>query len=416
MDLNRQLHVYAELAVKVALNLQPGQRLLIIGPLANGGASLESAPLARQIASAAYRAGSPLVETLYGDEAQQSIRFKHAPRESFSHFSSWLPNALSEHVAAGHAVLSISANDPDLLQGEPAELVSAVLQATAREMRTFREQVSRNATNWAIVAAASAGWAEKIFPGVPTSEAVSRLWDAIARMCRLDAPDPLAAWETHLASLAARSEYLNGKQYAALKYTGPGTDLTLGLPEGHIWVSGRSTSRNGIPFTANLPTEEVFTIAHKDRVDGTLRASKPLSYGSTLIDGFSVTFERGRIVKMSADKNPDTLQRLLDTDEGARRLGEVALVPHSSPISQSGLLYYNTLFDENAASHVALGNAYKFTMKGGNDMSDDDFERAGGNRSGVHVDFMIGSGELDVDGMLANGTAEPLMRKGEWAT
>jgi aminopeptidase len=416
MDLNRQLQVYAELSVKVALNLQPGQRLLIIGPLAHGGASLESAPLARQIAAAAYRAGSPLVETIYGDEAQQSIRFKHAPRESFSQFSSWLPNALFEHVAAGHAVLSISANDPDLLQGEPAELVSAVLQVTAREMRPFREQVSRNATNWAIVAAASAGWAEKIFPGLPTSEAVSRLWDAIARMCRLGAPDPLAAWETHLATLAARSEYLNNKRYAALKYTGPGTDLTLGLPDGHIWVSGRSTSGNGISFTANLPTEEVFTIAHKDRVDGTVRASKPLSYGSTLIDGFSVTFERGRIVKMSADKNPDTFQRLLDTDEGARRLGEVALVPHSSLISQSGLLYYNTLFDENAASHVALGSAYKFTLTGGNDMSDADFERAGGNRSGVHVDFMIGSGELDVDGVLANGTAEPLMRKGEWAT
>jgi aminopeptidase len=415
MDFNRQLQIYAELTVRVALNLQPGQRLLIIGPLANGGASLESAPLARQIAAAAYRAGSPLVETLYGDEAQQSLRFTHAPRESFGNFSSWLPTALSEHVAAGHAVLSISANDPDLLQGEPADLVSAVLQATAREMRPFREQVSRNATNWAIVAAASAGWAEKIFPGVPTTEAVSRLWDAIALMCRLDAPDPLAAWEAHLGGLAARSEYLNVKRYAALKYTGPGTDLTLGLPDGHIWVSGRSTSGHGIPFTANLPTEEVFTIAHKDRVDGTLRASKPLSYGSTLIDGFSVTFERGRIVKMSADRNPDTLQRLLDTDEGARRLGEVALVPHSSPISQSGLLYYNTLFDENAASHVALGNAYRFTLEGGNDMSDAEFERAGGNRSAVHVDFMIGSGELDVDGVLANGGTEPLMRKGEWA-
>jgi aminopeptidase len=416
MNLESQLQIYAQLAVRVALNLQPGQRLLIIGPLANGGASLESAPLAREIAAAAYRAGSPLVETLYGDEAQQSMRFKHAPRESFGNFSAWLPRALSDHVAAGHAVLSISANDPDLLQGQPADLVSAVLQATAREMRPFREQVSRNDTNWAIVAGASASWAEKIFPGVPTRQAVSQLWDTIARMCRLDTPDPLAAWETHLGNLAARSEYLNSKRYMALRYSGPGTDLTLGLPEGHIWMSGRSASRNGIPFTANLPTEEVFTIAHKDRVDGIVRASKPLSYGSTLIDGFSVAFERGRIVKMTADKNADTLQRLLDTDEGARRLGEVALVPHNSPISQSGLLFYNTLFDENAASHVALGNAYKFTLKGGNDMNDAEFERAGGNRSGVHVDFMIGSGELDVDGVLPNGATEPLMRKGEWAT
>jgi len=414
MDLERKLQVYAELAVRVALNVQPGQRVMIIGPLANGGASLESAPLARQIAAAAYRAGSPLVETIYGDEAQQSLRFKHAPRESFGSFSSWLPAALSEHVRAGHAVLSISANDPDLLQGESPDLVGTLLQSTAREMRPFREQVSRNDTNWAVVAAASAGWAAKIFPGIPTSTAVSKLWDAIARMCRLDTADPLAAWETHLGNLAARSEYLNNKRYSALKYTGPGTNLTLGLPEGHIWVSGRSVSRGGIPFTANLPTEEVFTIADKDRVDGTVRASKPLSYGSTLIDGFSVTFERGRIVKMTAEKNADTLQRLLDTDEGARRLGEVALVPNSSPISQSGLLYYNTLFDENAASHVALGNAYKFTLKRGNDMSDAEFEQAGGNRSGVHVDFMIGSGELDVDGVLPSGTAEPVMRKGEW--
>jgi aminopeptidase len=415
MDFERKLQIYAELAVKVALNVQPGQRVLIIGPLANGGASLESAPLARQIAAAAYRAGSPLVETIYGDEVQQQVRFKHAPRDSFSGYSAWLPRALSEHVAAGHAVLSISANDPDLLQAEPAELVSETLHATARDMRPFREQISRNETNWAVVAAASSGWAQKIFPGMTPEAAVARLWEAIARLCRLDSSDPLAAWETHLGNLAARSEYLNTKQYSALKYTGPGTSLTLGLPAGHVWVSGRSASKNGIPFTANLPTEEVFTIAHKDRVDGTVRASKPLSYGSTLIEGFSVTFEAGRVVRMTADRNADTLERLLETDAGARRLGEVALVPHSSPIAQSGLLYYNTLFDENAASHVALGNAYKFTLKGGNEMSDEEFERAGGNRSAVHVDFMIGSGDLDVDGVLPNGSVEPLMRQGEWA-
>jgi aminopeptidase len=412
---DRQLQLYAELAVRVALNVQPGQRVMIIGPLANGGASLEAAPLARQIAAAAYRAGSPLVETIYGDEVQQSLRFKHAPRDSFGSFSAWLPDALRDHVRAGHAVLSITANDPDLLAGEPTDLVSAVLQATARDMRPFREQISRNDTNWAVVAAPSAAWAEKIFPGIPTSEALSKLWNAIARFCRLDTPDPLAAWESHLRSLAAWTEYLNRKQYSALKYTGPGTSLTLGLPQGHLWVSGRTASRHGVPFTANLPTEEVFTIAHKDRVDGTVRASKPLSYGSTLIDEFSVTFERGSIIKMSAEKNAETLRRLLDTDEGARRLGEVALVPHSSPISQSGLLYYNTLFDENAASHVALGNAYKFTLQGGNEMDDGAFEKAGGNRSGVHVDFMIGSGELDIDGVLADGATEPLMRKGEWA-
>jgi aminopeptidase len=388
--------------------------VLIIGPLANGGASLEAAPLARQIAKAAYKAGSPLVETIWGDEEMVLTRYRHAPRDSFGQFSAWFPIALEQHVAAGHAIVSLSANDPDLLKDEPPELVNAVQQASSRDARPFREHISRNQTNWAVVAGATAGWAKKIFPNASPQEATSKLWEAIWKMSRVDSPDPIAAWDTHLAHLAARADYLNRKQYDALKYKGPGTDLTLGLPNGHVWVSGRTTSRNGVLFTANVPTEEVFSMAHKDRVDGVIRSSKPLSYGGTLIEGFSLTFEKGRVTRMTADRNADMLQRLLDSDDGARRLGEVALVPHSSPIAQSGLLFYNTLFDENAASHVALGNAYKFTLNGGNQMSDDEFERAGGNRSVVHVDFMIGSGELDVDGVHGNGTVEPLMRKGEW--
>jgi aminopeptidase len=416
MDFTQSLSLYATLAVKVALNVQRGQRVLIIGPLANGGASLEAAPLAREIARAAYEAGSSLVETIWGDEALVVTRFHHAPRDSFGEFSSWFPSALERHVEAGHAVISLTANDPDLLKNEPPELVSQVQQASSRDVRPFRELISRNHTNWAVVAGATAGWAKKIFPGAAPEEATRKLWDAIWRMSRLDRNDPVAAWEAHLAGLAARADYLNAKQYAALKYRGPGTDLTLGLPAGHIWVSGRTTSRNGVPFTANLPTEEVFSMAHKDRVDGVVRSSKPLSYGGTLIEGFTLHFEQGRVTKVSADRNVDMLQRMLDTDEGARRLGEVALVPHSSPIAQSGLLFYNTLFDENAASHVALGNAYKFTLRGGNEMSQSEFEQAGGNRSAIHVDFMIGSAELDVDGVQATGTLEPLMRKGEWAT
>ncbi len=210
---DRQLQVYAELAVRVALNVQAGQRVMIIGAsLANVGASLEAAPLARQIAAAAYRAGSPLVETVYGDETQLSMRFKYAPRDSFGQFSGWLPTVLRDHVEGGHAVLSISANDPDLLAGEPPDLVSAVLQATLREMRPFHEQVSRDDTNWAVVAAPSVGWAGKVFPGVPAADAVSRLWQAIARSCRLDTADPLAAWESHLGNLAARTKNLNEKK------------------------------------------------------------------------------------------------------------------------------------------------------------------------------------------------------------
>ena len=413
-DLERTFQIYAELTVKVGLNLQAGQRLLVIGPLASGGASLEAAPLVRRIAASAYQAGAPLVEALWGDEPLLLARFQNAPRDSFSQFSTWLPKALVEHVEAGHAVLSVYANDPDLLKSEPPDLVSALQQAASFGIRPFRELISRNQTNWTVIAAAGASWASRVFPQLPAEQQLQRLWDAIGRLCRLDQPDPIAAWTTHLETLTARSDYLNRKQFDALKYRGSGTDLTIGLPAGHVWVSGRSASRSGIPFTANLPTEEVFTIPHKDRVDGMVRSTKPLSYGGTLIEGFSLRFTEGRVTGLDAERGESVLRQLIGTDAGAGRLGEVALVPHGSPISQSGLLFYNTLFDENAASHVALGSAYKFTLSGGDAMDDEQFERAGGNRSAVHVDFMIGSGDLDVDAIRKDGTSEPLMRRGEW--
>jgi aminopeptidase len=413
-DLEQRLRSYGELAVKVGLNLRAGQRLLIIGPLASGGVSLEAAPLVRHIVASAYQAGAAYVEVIWGDEALQLVRFQHAPRDSFGEFSAWLPKALFEHAEAGHAVLSVYANDPDQLKDQPAELVGAVQQAVSRGVRPFRELISRNWTNWTVVAAAGAGWAARVFPQLPREQQVPRLWDAIGALCRLDRPDPVAAWEEHLKALALRRDYLNAKRYAALKYTGPGTELTIGLPEGHLWVSGRSESRSGIAFAPNLPTEEVFTMPHADRVDGTVRSTKPLSYGGTVIENFELTFAGGRVVRVAAERGQAVLQQLVDTDAGAARLGELALVPHGSPVAQSGLLFYNTLFDENAASHVALGSAYKFTMSGGENMDDDAFERAGGNRSAVHVDFMIGSSALDVDGVLPAGTSEPLMRRGEW--
>jgi aminopeptidase len=413
-DFDGMLRRYAELTVKIGLNLQPGQRLLIIGPVANGGCSLEAAPLVRQITAAAYDAGAPLVETLWGDEALLGARLARAPRHSFEECSAWLPSALVQHVEAGHAVLSIYANDPDQLKDYPADIVATVQQAMARAVRPFREHISRNQTNWGVVAAAAEAWAARVYPALPAAEQVPALWGAIERLCRLDRPDPIAAWETHLAELAARTDHLNAKQYTALRYTGPGTALTIGLPDGHLWVGGRSASASGIRFAPNLPTEEVFTMPHKDRVDGTVRSTKPLSYGGTLIEGFSLTFSGGRVVDVAAEKGEDVLRRLVKMDAGAACLGELALVPHNSPVAQTGVLFYNTLFDENAASHVALGAAYKFTLRGGETMTDEVFEQAGGNRSATHVDFMIGSPELDVDGVLAGGAVEPVMRRGDW--
>lgn len=413
-DLDQMLRVYGDLVVKVALNVQPGQRLLIIGPIAFGGVSLDAAPLVRRVAESAYRAGASLVEALWGDEALQLARFREAPRGSCEEFSAWLPKALVDHVESGQTILSISANDPDLLKDAPPELVGVAQQAAARAVRPFRELISRNRTNWAVVAAASPPWAARVFPDLRPDEQLSRLWAAIERLCRLDHPDPIAAWEAHLAALAARRDLLNNQRYSALRYAGPGTDLTIGLPAGHVWVSGRSTSQSGIVFAPNLPTEEVFTMPHNDRVDGVVRSSKPLSHGGTLIDDFTLRFENGRIVSLSAERGEEVLRQLVSTDAGAARLGELALVPHGSPVAQSGLLFYNTLFDENAATHLAIGSAYKFTLEGGETMTNEAFERAGGNLSAVHVDFMIGSADLDVDGVLDDGTVEPLMRRGEW--
>lgn len=414
-DLDRTLALYGDLAVRIGVNLRPGQRLLITGPLANGGASLEAAPLVRRITESAYKAGAELVETMWGDEGMQLARFRNAAPDSFSQFSSWFPKALAEHVEAGHAILSIWANDPDLLRNQPSDQLNALQRTVSQAVQPFREVLSRNGTNWSIVAAPSEGWADRVFAHLPKEQRVAALWEAIAKLVRLDQPDPIAAWQTHLAQLAARRDFLNARRYAALRYRGPGTELTIGLVDGHKWKAGSATSGNNIVFTANLPTEEVFTMPHRERVDGTVRSTKPLSYAGTLIENFSITFEAGRAVAVAAERGEAVLKDLVATDEGSCRLGEVALVPHNSPVAQSGVLFYNTLFDENAASHVAFGSAYKFTIDNGEAMTDEQFAAAGGNRSATHVDFMIGSAELEVDGVRADGTAEPLLRSGDWA-
>lgn len=414
-EFDQMLQKYADLAVKVGLNLQAGQRLLITEPLYSSGVLIHTAPLIRRIATSAYRAGAKFVDVMWSDDQLQLIRFQHAPRDSFSEYPTWLSNGMLEYVKRGDAVLSVFANDPDLLRDQDPGLVGTAQQTSWHHIHPAMEYITRNATNWLAISAAASGWAAKVFPGVPQPEQETTLWNTIFEVCRVNQVDPISAWQDHIKELVTRSDYLNRKQYMALKYTAPGTDLTIGLPRGHIWKSGHLTSENGIAFTANLPTEEVFTLPHKDKADGVVKASRPLSYGGTLVENFSLNFAGGRVVSVTADKGEAVLRELIETDEGAARLGEVALVPHSSPISQSGLLFYNTLFDENAASHVALGAAYKFSVQGGSTMSDDEFAAIGGNSSLVHVDFMIGSAELDIDGLAEDGTAEPIMRGGEWA-
>jgi aminopeptidase len=408
LDFEQNLRKYAELAVKIGVNVQPGQHVMITAPLAN-------APLVRQIAISAYQAGARLVEVIWGDEQIELIRFQHAPRDSFEESSNWLPNALLEYAQRGDALISIAGEDPDLLNDQDPNLIALARKAANIKIEPFMDLLMRNGLNWLVVSAPVVSWAAKVFPELPAEQQMSRLWDMIFDVCRLKQADPIAAWEQHITQLSARSEYLNRKQYATLKYTALGTDLTIGLPKGHHWKSARATSAKGIAFVPNMPTEEIFTMPHKDRVSGVVAATKPLNYGGTLIENFRLTFAEGRVVDIDAESGADTLRKLIETDAGAGRLGEVALVPHCSPIAQSGLLFYNTLFDENAASHIALGRAYQFTLEGGTTMSDEEFGQAGGNNSLVHVDFMIGSAMMDIDGLTEDGAAEPLMRAGEWA-
>lgn len=405
---DRELDAYAELILKVGLNLQPGQRLLVRAPI-------EAAPLVRYVNSHAYDMGARLVETIYNDPRLQLIRFNHAPIDSFEEHTTWWVQAGLEYAEHGHAILSIVGSDPDLLRDVEPERISTVRRTEGRVGAPFSRLISADAINWCVVAYPATGWAAKVFPDMPPGDQQEALWQQIARSVRLDTADPLAAWQAHSDHLATRTAYLNDKQFYALRFTGPGTDLTIGLPLNHRWLGGTAPAANGITNIANMPTEEVFTAPHRKRVDGRVSATMPLNYSGNLIENFGLVFKEGRVVDLWAERGEPLLRSLVETDEGAARLGEVALVPHSSPISQTGTLFYNTLFDENAASHIALGRAYRNCIDGCEGLDDEDFAALGGNSSQTHVDFMIGSAAIDIDGILDDGTAEPLMRAGEWA-
>ncbi len=408
------LHKYAEAIVKVGLNIRAGQGL-IITLAATRGVPIQFAPLVREVAKSAYAVGARYVDVIWGDEEMLRLRAQQAPHDSFGEYPVWQVDAIVKMIENGDALLSITGSNPDLLGGLDPEVVGLMQKTHLQNFGRVSEKVSTNAVNWCVVAAAGEAWAAKVFPDLPGNEAREKLWNAIFETARIAQPDPVAAWKTHIASLRSRAAYLHARQYTALHYSGPGTDFTLGLPSGHLWISAQTMAQNGVAFTANMPTEEVFTLPDRNRADGVVTSTFPLSYGGTLIEDFQVTFENGRVVKVTAKKGQDVLQKLVDTDEGSHRLGEVALVPASSPIATRGHLFYNTLFDENASCHIAIGRAYRFTLAGGVELNDDEFVAAGGNVSLNHVDFMIGSPKMDIDGVNRDGSREPVMRQGEWA-
>lgn len=411
LTFEQKLDRLAEVAVRIGLGLgaegAPVQELVMT-------ASVEALPLVRRITEHAYKAGAVLVTTLYADEPSALLRYRWAPDASFDRVATWLMDGIAAAYRSGAARLAIAGGDPSLLSKEDPTKVGRANVTASKASKPAMELITRHEINWTIVAFATPAWARAVFPNDPEDIAIRRLWDAIFAASRADVSDPVAAWKTHGDYLKERVDFLNMKRFTALHFRGPGTDLRVGLADDHLWAGGGTRAGNGVYCQPNIPTEEVFTTPHKDRVEGTVRSSKPLSYQGTLIEEISVRFEAGRIVDANAKTGKEVLERMIGTDDGAKRLGEVALVPHSSPIAQSGVLFWNTLFDENAASHIALGQAYSTCLIDGEKMDDATLASKGANSSLIHVDWMIGSGEMDVDGIAANGSAEPLMRRGEW--
>ncbi|MFG1396325.1 aminopeptidase [Roseixanthobacter pseudopolyaromaticivorans] len=398
----------AEVAVKVGLDLQPGQDLFLTAPIA-------ALPLVRRIAEHAYKAGAGLVTPMFSDEEMTLARYRFGADASFDRAPGWLYDGIAKAFGANTARLAIVGDNPMLLSGQDPAKVARANKANSLAYQPALEKIAGFDINWNIIAYPTPSWAKLVFPDDAADVAVSKLAQAIFAASRVDGDDPVAAWSAHNAALRTRTEWLNGHRFAALHYSGPGTDLTIGLADGHEWQGGASTAKNGVTCNANIPTEEVFTTPHARRVEGHVSSTKPLSYQGTLIDEIQVRFEAGRIVEAKAARGEEVLNKVLDTDEGARRLGEVALVTHSSPISKSGLLFFNTLFDENAACHIALGQCYSKCFLDGANLSSEQIAEQGGNKSLIHIDWMIGSDRIDIDGLTADGARVPVFRKGEWA-
>ena len=407
LTFDEKLDRLALVAVRVGLNLREGQEVVLTAPL-------DLVPFVRRVVEQAYKAGAHAVTVMYGDDEATLARYQYAPDAAFDFTPKWLADGIAEAYRSGAARMGITGANPALLKGQDPGKVSRANIAASKASKPAMELVTRHAINWTIIAGATPAWAKLVFPDMPENEAVAMLWEAIFHASRITGADPVQDWKDHGANIMKRVALLNEKRYSALHFRGPRTDLVVGLADDHLWAGGGGVCGNGIFCNANIPTEECFTTPHKDRVNGTVTASKPLSHQGTLIENINVRFENGRIVEAHATAGQEALRKLIAVDEGASHLGEVALVPHSSPIAQSGLLFWNTLFDENAASHIALGQAYATCLIDGETMPEEVLSQKGANSSLIHVDWMIGSGVMDVHGVHFDGTEEPLMRQGEW--
>lgn len=407
-NFQKNLEKYAELAVKVGVNIQKDQTLVI-------NTSLDSAELVRLIVKNAYEAGAYNVVVNWSDDIVSRAKYDLAPDDAFKEYPKWRAQEVEELAANGAAFMSIVSSSPDLLKGVKSERIANFQKTAGKALANYRKMMMSDKVSWTVIAAPSQAWADKVFPDTPAEDRVEKLWNAIFKATRVDVDNPITEWKKHDQTLHEKVDYLNSKRYKQLHYKAPGTDLTIELPEKHLWCGAGSINEKGDEFMANMPTEEVFTTPLKSGVNGTVSSTKPLSYGGNIIDNFTITFENGRIIDVKAEEGEAILKQLVETDEGSHYLGEVALVPYNSPISKSNLLFYNTLFDENASNHLAIGSAYAFCLEGGKQMSSEELKEHGLNDSLTHVDFMIGSAEMDIDGVTKDGKVEPIFRNGDWA-
>lgn len=398
----------AQLAVYTGLGLRPGQDLILTAPV-------EALPLVKRIVVHAYKAGAGLVTPLFSDGELTLARYKYANNASFDKAPDWLYNGIGQAFDNNAARMAIVGDDPMLLANQDSDKIGRANKANSIAYKPARERITRFNINWNIIAWPGAAWAKRMFPELSGIEAQSKLADAIFDASRVNTTDPVEEWKKHNEVLRKKCKWLNELDFASLHFNGPGTDLVVGLADGHEWMGGASIAQNGITCNPNIPSEEVFTTPHALNVNGSVCSTKPLSHQGALIDEIQVRFENGKITNAKASKGEEVLLKILDSDEGARRLGEVALVPNSSPISQSGLLFYNTLFDENAACHIALGQCYSKCFKGEENLSEKEISKRGGNSSMIHIDWMIGSRHIDIDGINSDGSRVAVFRKGEWA-
>ncbi|PCE12688.1 aminopeptidase [Enterococcus faecium] len=407
-DFNELLKKYARLIAETGVATEKGHTVVL-------QISVDQAPLARLITQEAYKLGAAEVIVQWTDDQIQREFLLHAATDRIENVPQSKIDQADEWLEKGASRISVVSADPDAFAGVDSQRVASYQAAAGKALMNLRKATQANKVSWTVVAAAGKQWAAKVFPDLPEEEQVDALWDQIFKTTRVYEEDPVLAWKKHDEKLAKKAEELNQEQFSALHYTAPGTDIIIGLPKNHLWEGAGSYNARGEKFMANMPTEEVFTAPDSHRVDGYISSTKPLSYAGTIISGMKFTFKDGKVVDFSAEQGEDVLAKLLDTDEGARRLGEVALVPDPSPISQSGIIFFNTLFDENASNHLPLGSAYAFSVKGGTEMSDEELAEAGLNRSQTHVDFMVGSDKMDIDGIREDGSTVPIFRNGDWA-